>query len=153
MPSDYLYQDQDRLIAWAADKMGDTYLTPNGFQFRTDARAIGHSRNGAIVGVAVFDTFSDTDCLLHVVSDGSRRWLTRQFILKTLLFPFGQLGLRRITSLVSVLNEDSVRFCNDFGWKLEGVLRKAGPRGENMFLFGLLRTECRWIADPDRLDR
>jgi len=153
MPSDYLYDDQDALIDWAARKMGNSYLTPNGFEFRSDARAIGHRRDGEIVGVAVFDTFSDTDCLLHVVSDGTRRWLTRQFILRTLLFPFGQLGFRRITSLVSVLNDDSIRFCNNFGWKLEGMMRHAGPRGEHMFLFGMLREECRWIEDPDRLDR
>lgn len=154
MPSHFLYADEDqpRLLDWAKDRMMATYPVAD-FTFRSDARAIGHVRNDELVGVVVFDTFSENDCILHVVSDGSRRWMSRQFILETLAYPFGQLGFRRITALVSVLNEDSIRFCNHFGWKLEGMLRHAGPQGENMFLFGLLKSECKWIADPARLER
>lgn len=140
MTSSVLYEPQDALIAWAASRMG----YPN-FQFRPDARAIGREKDGEICAVIVFDTWSDGDCLIHVVSDGSKRWFSREFVIRAMAFPFLQVGNRAITALVLASNAPSIAMCEHFGFQREGLLRRRGPNGEDMILFGLLREECRWL--------
>lgn len=139
-----LYDQQERMLGWAASALQKSYPTPN-LRFRPDAQAIGHERGGELVGVIVFDTWSDGDCLIHVVSDGSRRWFTRAFCRCAMAFPFHQVGTRRITAIVSERNPASLGLCDHFGFKVEGRLRKGGPLGEDLILLGLLREECRWI--------
>lgn len=143
MTSRYLYEPQTRILAWAREAM--RYPRP-GFQFRSDAQGIAHERDGKIVGAVVFDTWSDGDCLTHVVSDGGRRWFTREFCTRAMAYPFVQVGTRRITAVVSEHNAPSLALCRKFGWTQEGRLREAGPNGEDMIVFGLLRRECRWIG-------
>ncbi|PTM61911.1 GNAT family N-acetyltransferase [Phreatobacter oligotrophus] len=145
MTSELVYHDNDRLLAWAVDRMGYP-----GFRFRQDAHAIGRQTDGEIRGVVIFDTWSDGDCLIHVVSDGSRRWFTREFCVHAMAYPFLQVGNRRITALVSEHNDPSLAMCRHFGFAQEGRLRRAGPAGEDMILFGLLREDCRWLKPRAR---
>lgn len=144
MSSSYIYDRQEDMIAWAADRMHFTYQ--DDFVFAPDAKAIGHMRDGEFVGVVVFDRFSDRDCLLHIVSDGTRRWLTREFITRALTYPFRQCGNRRVTCLVSENNKESLRFTRKFGgWVEEGRMREAAPDGSDLIMFGMLRRECPWL--------
>lgn len=124
---------------WAAKRIGID-------NFRPDAVTITAIKDGEIAAVTVFDTFSGNDCQVHVASDGSRQWLTRQYLHMVFAYPFLQLKLRRITSLVSEKNAPSLNFCQQSGFTREGCLRKAAERGENLILFGMLREECRWIG-------
>ncbi len=135
-----IYAQQERMLEWAAARMG----YPR-FRFRQDARAIGREKAGELVGVVVFDTWSDGDCLIHVVSDGSRRWFNKEFAIRAMAYPFRQVGNRRMTALVRATNEPSLEMCEHFGFTREGTLRKAGPGGEDMILLGILREECPWI--------
>ncbi|MBO9458973.1 GNAT family N-acetyltransferase [Labrenzia sp. R5_0] len=144
MASTFEYHPQPTLITWAETKMRETYP---GFVFARDARAIGHARDGELVAVVVYDRWSENDCMVHVVSDGSRSWMTRSFAVVAMAYPFRQLGFTRITAMVSELNEESLRFSQRFGWRLEGYLRKAGPKGEGLLLFGMLKSECRWLPE------
>lgn len=138
MTDTYLYGHDERLIAWAQSRLQ--------CEFRSDAKAIGLERNGDIAGAVVFDTFSPGDCLVHLVSDGSRRWLTREFITRSMAYPFLQIGQPRISCIISSGNTDSLRFTRHFGWTQEGVLREAGAEGEDLILFGMLRRECRFLS-------
>lgn len=137
--SRYIYGEDERLVAWAEARVSHQ-------RFRSDACAIGHERDGELVGVAVFDTFSGTSCVVGLASDGSRRWMTREFAIRVMAFPFLQCGFARITCFVSTLNEASLRYTRHFGWVEEGRLREAGPTGEDMIVFGLLRRECRFLS-------
>jgi len=123
---------------WAAEIIGIR-------NFRPDAVTITALKAGEITAVTVFDTFSDNDCQIHVASDGSRNWLSRQYLQMVFAYPFRQLGLRRLTSLVSVNNAASLSFCQQCGFIREGQLRKAAESGEDLVLFGMLREECRWL--------
>ena len=124
---------------WAAKKIGID-------NFRPDAVTITALKDGNIAAVTVFDTFSGNDCQVHVASDGSRTWLSRQYLHLAFAYPFLQLKLRRVTSLVSEKNAASLNFCQQSGFTQEGRLRKAAERGEDLILLGMLREECRWIG-------
>lgn len=137
MSSRYVYDDKERLVAWAESRL-------DRIRFRSDAVAIGHERRGELAGVVVFDTFSPTSCCIGVASDGSGTWVTRGFLIRVFAFPFQQCGFNRISALVSERNAASLAFTRNakFGWRQEGLLREAGPDGEDMLLFGMLRREC-----------
>ncbi|WP_159953045.1 GNAT family protein [Rhizobium sp. 18065] len=135
-----IYDNQDRMIVWAVDKIG-------GHEFRPDAKAIGIERGSELVAVVVFDNFSPGSCCISVASDGTRRWLTREFLIRVFAYPFIQLGHHRLTALISATNHDSQRFCTSCGFQKEGLLRQGCPDQSDMIVMGLLRDECRWLPE------
>lgn len=139
MSSRLVYGEDERLVRWAEERIADLP------QFRPDAVAIGHERAGELVAVCVFDTFSSNDCLVHLASDGSKRWMTREFAVRVFAYPFVQLRFSRITCIVSELNLQSLDYTRKMGWVQEGVFRKAGTGGENLCVFGMLAEENRWF--------
>lgn len=134
-----VYDPQGEMIAWATEVGRNNY--------RDDAKAIGIRNESGYMGVVVFDSFTTTGCWVHVVSDGGKRWITREFIIKVFAYPFVQLRYPRINSFVSVDNAEAVKFNRDFGWTEEGRLREAGEHREDLLVFGMLRRECRWLPE------
>jgi RimJ/RimL family protein N-acetyltransferase len=134
-----VYSAPERFIAWAEAQIPDC-------RFRSDAKAIGMTINHDIVAAAIFDTFSTSSCFISIASDGSAKWLNREFLIRVFAFPFLQCGHRRVSSIVSETNAASLRFIRHLGWTEEGRIRQGGPKGEDVILFGLLREECRWVT-------
>lgn len=151
-----VYGDDQRYIEWAAERIGAA--------FRADAKAIGlcrtddtgepggerDSQGRRIIASVVFDGFSDTDCNIHVASDGSRLWLNREYLTRCFSFPFIQCGFRRVTGLVPADNTDALRFDLHLGFRLEGRCREAMPDGSDVLVLGLLRRDCRYIPKEAR---
>lgn len=66
----------------------------------------------------------------------------RRGILKALFdYPFEQLGCRRITSVIDIENERSIRVTEGLGFKREGILREGGQDGRDAILLSLLKSE------------
>nr|WP_295467466.1 N-acetyltransferase [Mesorhizobium sp.] len=137
MTSRFICDWREELIAWAEARIPHC-------RFRDDAQAIGHERNGEIVASVVYDTFSTTSCFMHVASEG-RKWNTREFMVVAAAYPFVQCRFPRVSAIVAATNRLSLVFVQHYGFKPEGVLREAGPGGEDIRLFGMLRRECRWL--------
>lgn len=137
-----VYEPEGEMIAWAESRIP-------GCKFRDDAHAIGIRSDGGLHGVVVFDSFTTTGCWVSVASDGSRQWMTREYIVRVFAYPFLQLGHPRLNSFVSVNNQDAIRFNESFGFTREGLMRQAGHEGEDLIMYGMLRSECRWL--PNRL--
>ncbi|MFB0692959.1 GNAT family N-acetyltransferase [Agrobacterium pusense] len=134
-----VYSPTDEMLAWATDR--------GGIKFRDDAAAIGLRSDQGLHGVIVFDSFTTTGCWVSVVSDGGRKWITRELIIKVFAYPFIQLGYPRLNSFVSVNNADAIRFNEHFGFQREGIMREAGEHGEDLIVYGMLRRECRWLPE------
>lgn len=132
---------------YSQDEANEEWMLENSNigQFRPDVKTITLKRDGEIVGSAAFDNFTVTDCQIHCVSDGTRRWLTREFLKLVFIYPFIQLGYNRLTALVSMNNADSLRFIKNIGFVEEGLARRAGVDGEDVQIFGLLKEECKYI--------
>lgn len=131
--------DHPDALKWASERC-------DGITFRDDAHSLARTVNDEFVGVVVYDTFGPNDCLVHVASDGRSRWMTREFIVRAMAYPFHQLKFNRITCLISETNQDSLILAQSFGWTLEGRQRKAAMnRRDDLIMFGMLRAECRWL--------
>jgi RimJ/RimL family protein N-acetyltransferase len=137
-----IYGEDDRILPWALERTGVV-------GFRHDARTIGYERDGDMVAVVVFDGFSDVDCNMHIASDGTRRWLTRELLTASFAYPFIQCGLRRVTALVPARNVDALRFDEHIGFRREGYHPCAAKDGDLVSL-GMLREWCRFIPRESR---
>jgi RimJ/RimL family protein N-acetyltransferase len=138
------YGRDKECIAWAAARAGVGDVVG----FDPYARAIGVVEDdGRIIAAAVFYYFEGSACRLSLASDGSRRWLTREFIVRVFAYPFVQCRLNRISCEIPVSNVEAIALCQHFGFRLEGTKRMATLTGKDVLIFGLLRDECRWL-DP-----
>lgn len=138
MAAKLIYGEEGRLLPWAAERIGVQ-------QFRRDAYAIGLERDGEVVAVVVFDTFSDCDCNIHIASDGTSRWMNRALLAATFAYPFLQLGFRRITGLVAEDNQQALALNEHLGFQREGYHPEGAGEGVAMITMGLLKKNCRFI--------
>lgn len=142
MASNLIYGNEERLLPWAQERIGVT--------FRRDAYTIGLERDGELVAVVVYDTFSQSDCNMHIASDGTKAWMNKELLVSAFAYPFLQLGLARVTGLVAASNEAALKFDEHLGFEREGYHRKAGPNGTDLISMGLLRESCRFIPKEYR---
>lgn len=143
MSANLIYGQEGRLLPWALERIGID-------AFRDDAVAIGIERDGEIVGVAVYDCFSSKTCNMHVASDGTKRWLNKQFLAAVFAYPFMQCKFNSVVALISERNEEAIRFNLAIGFKHVGVLHMAASDGGDIVVSEMLRMDCRWIPEECR---
>lgn len=143
MTSRIIYGDEERLLPWAKDRIGL-------LEFRRDAHTIGLEKDGIIVAVAVYDTFSEVECNAHLASDGSKHWMNREFLVCGFAYPFIQCGFTSMTGVVPADNENAMKLNRHLGWVDVGVRHKALPGGGDIMVMEMLRENCRWIPEEHR---
>lgn len=136
--SNLIYGQEDRLLPWAQDRVS--------VAFRRDAYTLGLEKNGELVAVVVYDSFGETDCAMHIASDGTKAWMNKALLLSAFAYPFKQLGLLRVTGLVPADNNAALEFDKNLGFKEEGYHPKAGPGGKDLVSLGLLKENCRFVG-------
>jgi RimJ/RimL family protein N-acetyltransferase len=138
MSAKLIYGNEEKLLPWAQERIGVT--------FRRDAYTIGLERNGALVAVVVFDSFSECDACMHIASDGTTAWMNKALLLHAFAYPFTKLGLLRVTGLVPADNQAALAFDENLGFVREGYHPKAGPGGKDLVSLGLLKENCRFVG-------
>lgn len=114
-------------------------------RFGPHARAIGKQRDGAIIAVAVFDNFEPWGCeVSFAVSE--RHWFCHDYARTVFAYPFLKLQYERLTCRTAVHNRPARILAHALGFKYEGRQRRADP-DEDRLMFGMLRTECRWLKE------
>lgn len=126
------------MTRWAASVIGCS--------FPSDAHAIAMEVDDDIAAVTVWNSIEQYNCLISIASDGTRRWMTREFLFRSFAYPFVQLGLPRVTVKIDEDNIESVRLGVHLGFSFEGAMRKAAPGGRREIIMGLLKEDCRWIS-------
>ena len=137
-----IYGRDDILLPWAAERIGIPGFQPG-------AQSIGIGEGGLVRGAVVYDSIGPADCSMHVASDGSRRWLTREFLAHVFAYPFIQLGLRRVTAMVPAKNLHAIRFDEKLGFVREGY-HPHGMPDDDLISLGMLRKNCRFIPQEYR---
>lgn len=137
---------EPQLIRWADHAI-------QGANFREDAVSLGLVDGDEVRAVVVYENFSAGNCNIHVASDESGHWLTREFTVRAFAYPFMQCGLQRVTGLVPSQNVKALDFDLKLGFKPEGRMRNFLPNGDDMIILGMLREECRFIPKEARYGR
>lgn len=112
--------------------------------FGTDI-GIGWAKNGQLVAGVAYADWNGVNVVCHIASDGSRRWLTRQYLWFIFSYPFDQLNCKRITVCVGEGNCNSRRFVEHLGFDLEIPLKSAHPSGD-LLVYRMFREDCSWIS-------
>ena len=121
------------LCKWAAKIIGQE-------DFR-NATAMGIASSSGLIGVVVLHDLSPPNVFLSWAST-TPRWMTRKTIFVVYDWIFNQHKCQRVTGLVEKNNRRARKIDEGLGMKLEGVLRKASPSGQDLMIYGLLKNEA-----------
>jgi RimJ/RimL family protein N-acetyltransferase len=134
-----VYGQDQRVCKWVGDRIDEP-------DFGQGAVGLGLEEDGELIAGVVFNMYTVASICMHVAADPGRRWMTRDFLWRSFAYPFIQLGCNRITGLVRVDNLEAQQFDEHLGFVKEGRLRCATTDGTDMFIYGMLRKECRWLG-------
>lgn len=132
-----VWNEPERVMHWVAARTDE-----DAYHLYT---AIGLEHDGELVAGVVYTNKAGANILMHVASDGSRHWMTPAYLAACFRYPFIQEGCQRITGLVRADNLEAQRFDEHLGFKREGQLRAACTDGTDLIVYGMLKSECRFI--------
>jgi RimJ/RimL family protein N-acetyltransferase len=124
-----VFDDKERVGAWVAERIG--YSSPWGGYY-----AMGAELNGELVSGIVLTDFTDSNASAHIAVSKPTKFLP-ELVAHTVLYAFGQLGLRRLTGFVEAGNEKALRLNRNIGFVEEGVMRQAGTGGQDVIVLVL----------------
>lgn len=132
-----LVHDDRRIAEWVKER------SPVPVDFGR-CTAFGILQDGALVGGVVFNNYRRFDVWMSVVlQDGAA--VTRQTIRTLCEYAFGQLNVRRVTSITGKKNRKARKALRALGFIEEGSAKYALDGVQTAVQYGLLRENCRWI--------
>jgi RimJ/RimL family protein N-acetyltransferase len=131
--------DAARVGPWVCEKTGGVWSP-------SDATAIGLEKNGELVAGVVYDHFNGASICMHVASDGSKKWLNREYLRFCFQYAFDQAKVKKVIGIVPSSNEDALRFDLHLGFSEEARIKNAHPQGD-LILLTMTRQQCRWIKE------
>lgn len=135
-----IYGHDRELSLWAGNKLG----YDGAIGSRHDPVAIGVSRQGKIVAVAVFYDYRGVSIEVTFVTT-TPRWASRENISAILSYPFVQLGCKRLTAITEENNRDARAFLERLGFCQEGIHPDGFESGVGIS-YGLLKADAqRWL--------
>lgn len=132
-----VYGQSERVREWVSERIGEP--------FADSAVAIGVEEDGELIAGVVYNMFTGASISMNVAADPSKRWTRKEFMYAFFAYPFIQLKCNRVTALIRRSNLVSKKFSEHVGFVQEGIVRQAFEDGEDAFLYGMLKSECKWI--------
>ena len=129
--------DENIVGPWVCERAGGQYM-PGRF------KAIGRVRDGKLIAGVLYEDTNGVNVFCHIAAEG--RWANRHFLWLIFHYPFVQLGLKRITTVVEPQNKVSIEFTKNLGFTLETTLKDSHPAGD-LHVFRMFKPECKWIKD------
>lgn len=125
---------------WLAARQG---MTAQEMVHTYDYEILACVRHRELIGAVLFIHHQGRNIEAHWA--GVTGWLSRRHIRQIFAYPFQQLGVHRVTTMVPAHNNVARDVVLRLGFTREGVLREATDTGEDLELYGMLRHECRWV--------
>ena len=130
-----LYGFDQQISRWVAERTKVVNFGP--------AREIGVVRDGQIVAGVVYSNFREGN-IEATLAITDKRWASRAVLKGLFMYPFKQLGCRRITCVIPADNTASVKLCTKLGFRIEGRCRQVfGP--VDGIICGMIAADCKWI--------
>lgn len=127
------------------DHLREPLETALGTTLSPTAQFIGRLKGGKLQVVVGYDNYTGPGVEMFVAA-WSEYWPVRSFMRAIFAYPFKQLGCKRVTGLCASDNADAIRMHRKTGFRREGIIRE-GLSDADIIIFGMLRTECRWIDE------
>lgn len=115
-----------------------------------EAIGFGVEEDGKLIAGVVFNEYNGANINMHVASDGSKRWMTKQLLWMVFDYAFNQAKVKRITGLVASNNIAARKFDEHIGFVHETTLVGAHPEGD-LIVYRMFKSDCRWLKDSDEI--
>jgi len=127
------------IMKWICDGLGeDTDWVGDSYTFGIEYR-------GQIVGGIIMNNYrKDLDVWLTIYST-SPHWCSKSVLKYIFTTCFETLNCKRVNVFVSKDNQKSLNLCTRLGFKKEGLLRQYRENGQDCFIMGMLKKECKWL--------
>lgn len=111
--------------------------------------SIARHRNGVLLGGSIFVNHTGYSIAMHVASFRPG-WINRDLLYVTFHYPFMQLGVEKVFGQVPANNKKALEFDLNLGFKIEGEVKDVFPGGESVYILGMYRRDCRFLAITPR---
>ena len=130
------FEREEEAEAWARNKL-DLEQAPSFFRAMATV-----DDDGEFVCVVVLTNFSSRNVDLNIVMDGKKMTPKGTIVMfnEVFGFVFDKLNVARVTGLLRGKNEKSKNIVEHFGFKLEGVMRKAFA-DDDLHIYGFLAED------------
>ena len=105
---------------------------------------IGLEEDGRLIAGVVYNEWNKVNINMHVASDKTARWMTREYLWMCFDYPFNQLKVKRITAFIEDENTEAIRFDTHLGFKYETRMKDAYVNGD-ILIYVMRREDCRWL--------
>lgn len=134
-----VFEKDGMLRAWAEKALKANF---------SDSAFLGVEKDGEIVAVIVYNNFRYPDIQMNIASS-SPKWASRQTLKSIFLYPFAQLGCKRVTAITADTNQPVRAFLCRLGFKEEGHHPDLFAEG-GAVSYGLLANDAkRWIEPEE----
>lgn len=136
----FLLTNKDELVAdWVAKRIPHYVFSPSGYT------AIGlMNEAGMILAGVIYENYTRRDVHVHIAANG-KNWMSKRWLGEVFRYPFEQLRVERLTALIPESNRGSERFTKHLGFKKEGQVRNMLAGDEDLLVYGMLKSECRFL--------
>ena len=129
------------VIAWVCKGVGD-----NPLDYGANVTLGIYLNNSLIAGVIFNDIRPNRDVWLSIYTK-DKRWCNRRVLRLIFDFVFGKIKAERASAFVSKDNEPSKKMLEKLGFVREGLLRHYRDNGKDCYVFGMLKSECKWRSN------
>lgn len=134
--------DEDgSVIAWVCKGLGDDPKT-----YGENVTLGIYLRDRLIAGVIFNDIRPNRDVWLSIYTE-DKKWCNRRVLRLIFDFVFYKIGAERASALVSKDNESSINLVEKLGFVREGLLRHYRDNGKDCYVYGMLKSECKWRSN------
>ena len=126
----------DRIVSqWVRERLENAEFGPHS--------TMGIVHNGRLIAGLIFRDYKGHDICIDIAAE-SPRWCQKGVLAAIFQYIFGQLGCIRCTGLQPASNTRAHRMIEGLGFTKEGVIRDGFKAGEDLWIYGMLKSECRW---------
>ena len=100
--------------------------------------------DGKLIAGIIFNNIRPNIDVWLTIYATDKRWCNRRVLRCVFNLAFNQMGCRRVSLCVSKDNEVSKRLVEGLGFVYEGLLRQYRDNGDDCYLYGMLKNECKW---------
>lgn len=129
------------VISWVCNGLGD-----NPQEYGRNVTLGIYLDKRLISGVIFNDIRPNRDVWLSIYSI-DKKWCNRRVLRLIFDFVFNKINAERASAFVSKDNEPSKKMLEKLGFVREGLLRHYRDNGKDCYVYGMLKSECKWRSN------
>lgn len=107
------------------------------------------ARNGVPLGAVLYTNFRQHS--IEMIAAGEPGWISRGDVRAVFAYPFLELGVWTVLTMVNRVNTTSRELQRRLGFTELCVVATSAHKVEDIIVYGMSRDKCQWLNGPARL--